>query len=104
MLILTSIPKLQSPVDHILRIDKLAHTFVYLVFAWLFLKMYEEDQFRIAMKKLLMLAAVVPLLDELHQIPIPGRSFSVWDIVADLIGFGIIILIFKTKIRIKNPA
>ena len=92
---LTSIPRLHSPVNDALNIDKLAHLFVYLVFAFLFVKMHKEKQY--VLKKLCFLAAVVPLFDELHQIPIPGRTFSYLDIIADISGFMIIFFYFKFR-------
>ena len=48
-------------------------------------------------KLLIKLAAIIPLTDELHQIPIRGRDFSVFDIMADLLGFLLIIWIFRNK-------
>ena len=102
ILTLTSIPKLQSPIDDSLNFDKLAHSFVYLVFAWLFMRMHGSAADRKTIRKLILLAVLVPIFDELHQIPIPGRSFSWWDILADMIGFWIIILIYAKKIRNAN--
>ena len=94
---LTSYPKLSVPSVHIVSFDKLAHAFVYLIFAWLFMLMHDQQNLARIVKRLMLLAAIIPLADELHQIPIPGRFFSVWDIVADLIGFSIIILIYRKK-------
>ncbi len=102
ILTLTSYPKLQSPLDDSLNFDKFAHVFVYLIFAWLFMKMHGNSVDNKTIKKLILLAVIVPVLDELHQIPIPGRSFSWWDILADMIGFWIIILIYKNKIKAYN--
>lgn len=97
MFTLTSIPRLSVPVETVFGLDKLAHVFLYLIFAWLFIQMHDRTDWRRATNKLLLLAAVVPLADELHQIPIPGRMFSIWDVIADLIGFAIIILIYRKK-------
>jgi VanZ family protein len=94
---LTSYPKLSVPSVHIVSFDKLAHAFVYLIFAWLFMLMHDQLNLTRVVKRLMLLAAIIPLTDELHQIPIPGRFFSIWDIVADLIGFSIIILIYRKK-------
>ena len=94
---LTSIPKLSVPTHQIVNFDKLAHAFVYLIFAWLFILMHKRTDLQQTLRKLLIIATIVPLADELHQIPIPGRMFSVWDILADLIGFLIIIIIYRKK-------
>ena len=94
---LTSIPKLQSPSEKIIGFDKIAHFGIYLVFSYLFIKMFPEKEFHKTIKKLYLLAVFVPILDELHQIPIPGREFSVYDIFADMLGFMVIILIFRFR-------
>ena len=96
---LTSIPKLQSPLDDSLNIDKLAHFIVYMIFAYLFMKMFDTKQYIQKLKKLYVLAVFIPIFDELHQIPIPGRSFSYYDILADFLGFFIVIIYFKIKLK-----
>ncbi|MDN5353715.1 MAG: VanZ like family [Candidatus Cloacimonadota bacterium] len=88
---LTSWPTLALPSHKILGIDKLAHFSVYLVLAFLMLK---KDN-SVVRKKHYFLAVIIPVLDELHQIPIPGRYFDFSDIVADLLGFAIIFLLIK---------
>ena len=96
---LTSYPKLPSPSVGIISFDKLAHLFFYFIFAWFFVKMHDPGKLRLTLRKTLILALIVPLLDELHQIPIPGREFSVWDIAADLLGFALVLLIFRIKLE-----
>ncbi|MCF7793137.1 MAG: VanZ family protein [Candidatus Cloacimonetes bacterium] len=104
ILVLTSYPKLRSPVDDSLNFDKLAHCLVYFIYAWLFVKMHGNNISSKTLKKLLLLALIIPLFDELHQIPIPGRGFSGWDILADLIGFAIVIFIFRKKISNRRSS
>ena len=58
---LTSIPKLSVPAPQIVNIDKLAHAFVYLVFAWLFILMHKQTNLQQILRTLLLKAAVVPL-------------------------------------------
>jgi len=96
---LTSIPKLQTPLDDSLNIDKLAHFSVYMIFAYLFMKMFDIKQYDQKLKLLSVLAVVIPIFDELHQIPIPGRSFSYYDILADFLGFLMVIIYFKIKLK-----
>ena len=96
---LTSIPKLQSPLDDSLNIDKLAHVIVYMIFAYLFMKMFYVEQYAQKLKLLSILAVLIPIFDELHQIPISGRSFSFFDILADFLGFLIVIIYFKIKLK-----
>jgi len=95
---LTSIPKLKSPIGDSLNFDKLAHLFVYMIFAFLFIKMFDLKMQYQKLRILIILAVTVPVFDELHQIPIPGRSFSYLDILADFMGFLIIIIYFKLKL------
>lgn len=91
---LTSIPKLQNPLsDKIWNIDKLAHMTVYMIFSFLFMLMNSHKTRRQNAKTLFILMLIIPLLDELHQWPIPGRSFSFYDILADCIGFLIVIIL-----------
>ncbi len=96
---LTSIPKLQTPINDTLNIDKLAHFTVYMIFAYLFMKMFSQDQYIQKLKLLSILAVLVPIFDELHQIPIPGRFFSYYDILADFLGFLTVIIYFKIKLK-----
>lgn len=97
---LTSYPKLEVPKTDIFQQDKIAHFIFYLIFAWLFVRMHGPQPDFTILKKTMLLALLVPILDELHQIPIPGRNFSIWDIVADMLGFTVVILIFYYKYRI----
>lgn len=95
---LTSYPKLSAPPTGITGFDKLAHLFFYFVFAWFFVKLHDPADLRKTLRKTLLLALFLPLLDELHQIPIPGRDFSFWDIVADLLGFALVLIIFRSHL------
>ncbi len=96
---LTSIPKLHSPVHDSLNVDKLAHLLVYMIFAFLFMKMSAKDKYPQRLKLLTLFAVIIPIFDELHQIPIPGRTFSFFDICADFLGFLSVIIYFKIKYK-----
>ena len=96
---LTSIPKLHSPVHDSLNIDKLAHLLVYMIFAYLFMKMSTKEKYSQRLKLLTLFAVIIPIFDELHQIPIPGRTFSFFDICADFLGFLSVIIYFKIKYK-----
>ena len=99
---LTSIPKLQTPINDTLSIDKLAHFTVYMIFAYLFMKMFSQDQYIQKLKLLSVLAVIIPIFDEIHQIPIPGRFFSYYDMLADFLGFLTVIIYFKIKLKRSN--
>ena len=94
---LSSIPSLSVTKSPVIGMDKIAHFTEYLVFAFLFVKMHNDA--RTGVKRLLILACIIPLLDELHQIPIPGRDFSFYDILADTWGFLVVIFVYWSRFR-----
>lgn len=86
ILFLTSFPNPNKLVESPPGADKVAHTAVYLILAVLFSGwMRRRNPVRPWWFIVLVLAAF-GVLDELHQIPIPGRFFSWWDVAADLAG------------------
>lgn len=95
---LTSYPTLHTPLDKILNIDKLYHFVAYFIFAFLFYKSQKADP-KVLSRRLTILLVIVPLFDELHQIPIPGREFSFYDIGADILGFSVVLLLLFFKQR-----
>ena len=98
ILFLASYPKLHNPIsDKIWNSDKLAHLTVYTIFSWLFIKMNQHKTKNDNLKNLVVMLFTIPILDELHQWPIPGRTFSFYDIIADSIGFLIIIISYYYK-------
>jgi VanZ family protein len=94
---LTSCPSLHTPSMPIGFADKIAHFVFYLIFALLFAQMKKHQSYEKTLKQLCILALIVPLLDELHQIPIPGRQFSIYDIFADIFGMSIVIGYYYIK-------
>ena len=96
---LTSYPKLETPDTGFTNLDKLAHFIFYFFFALFFVKMHDPERLKQTLHKTLILALIVPLIDELHQIPIPGRHFSGWDILADLLGFSLVLIIFRYRLK-----
>ena len=91
MLTLTSIPGRHLPPVGDWGIDKLVHFFEY---GLLSLLLFRYLRFRRKLKRSVtfLVGALFCLLlaaaDELHQVPIPGRSGSWRDLVADLLGIG----------------
>jgi len=100
--ILTSYPTLPPLHDKLVSIDKVGHLVVYCILAFFYMKKEQRNNISQTFKKILLLAIFLPIIDELHQIPIPGRDFSFLDILADFCGFLIIIIIFKIKARKEN--
>ncbi|MCK4694108.1 MAG: VanZ family protein, partial [Candidatus Cloacimonetes bacterium] len=66
ILTLTSIPKLKTPADELFNIDKIAHFGVYLIFAYLFIKMHLKENLIKTLRVLWILAIIIPVFDEVH--------------------------------------
>jgi len=99
---LTSYPKLTTGAPNIVGIDKAAHFVMYFVFALLFMRMRKDIDPKPQLRYLLFLSVIVPIVDELHQIPISGRSFSIWDIAADFVGFIAVFCLYRfSKKKVK---
>jgi VanZ family protein len=81
---LTSLPHLDIPVTDKIGVDKLEHLFFYGLFGFLFLK-WRGLSTR-ALGILLVMTLIIPPLDEIHQLWIPGRNCSALDMAADVIG------------------
>lgn len=94
LLTLTSYPKMSLPSNNIIGLDKVAHFIFYLILAYFLCMMNSEKPLKKNLKILLLFMLILPLLDELHQIPIPGRYFSIYDIIADALGIFVIMIIF----------
>jgi len=85
MLVLTSYPTLKLNTPSGWGLDKVAHFFVY--FFWTIL-LYLSGILKkdIAVKWIIPIGMCISLLDEIHQIPIKGRFFSIYDFIADICG------------------
>ncbi len=58
--------------------------------------------FRLTLVFTTFLALLVAVLDELHQVHIPGREASGWDVVLDAIGVGMVTFILRKKDKGKK--
>jgi len=97
----SSIPNLKSPdVPAFLPLDKVAHFVEYAVLAFLALRSVERLVRKCAVAWTFAFAAVFAVVDEYHQKFIPGRQFDVVDLVADLAGAAmalVLILIIRRR-------
>lgn len=87
IMIVSSIPYLTVPVPDRLAPDKAAHFLEYMIFSCffcLFLFYSRKSEKRIFTLTILLVAFA--LLDEFHQMFIPGRAFSWYDFGADFLG------------------
>lgn len=102
---LSSIPSLSLPISDKLSPDKIAHCLEYTAFSFLYFKFKSVGNTNIEtiIKHLWIMVAIIPILDETHQLFIPGRDFSVFDILADSIGFiSVILYLYYKKRKLLN--
>lgn len=89
----SSIPAKDIPiVVPIVGWDKLVHFVLYGTLAWLAMRGRQDG--RPAVWIILLFCVVYGASDEAHQFLVPGRTPSVWDLLADSIGAGLGILLF----------
>lgn len=104
MLTVSSIPDLKIiPHWHLTWKDKIAHFAEYGIWALLLLFMLKQEN-RITNRRrtfliVLGFGLMLAIIDELHQLFIPGRSTDVLDVVADFLGIVIMAFIFD---KIQN--
>jgi len=88
VLVATSWPSPDVTVPAPPGLDKLAHLLMYCPLGYFFYRWHFAKK-RTGWRILLLFLAgpvLFAVLDELHQVPIPGRFFSFWDIGADWLG------------------
>ena len=90
--------------------DKLLHTVGYAVLGVLALRAFHGGFERLRPEPTLYAALAVILWgisDEIHQSFVPGRDASAWDVLADVVGFLIAVLVFATltlrSARVERP-
>lgn len=70
-------------------VDKLYHTALYAPLAYLIVRALEQG-FRLCGRKLIIWGIIIAILygwsDEVHQLFVPGRYFSYWDLLANSMG------------------
>ena len=89
ILFLTSYPKITLPDIGISFEDKLGHLGIYFIFSFLLSRAFVKGDLRRlknGVGKAIFLGALFAVFDEIHQIPIPGRTGDVLDVFADIIG------------------
>lgn len=99
ILVLSVIPSIESPLPGVTFLDKVAHFGQYLVFSILYFLMRSTQQKKdsLIFKELFILSLIVPVANELIQIPIPGRTFCLLDIVANFFGFLTVLLFLRRR-------
>lgn len=99
ILTVSSIPHLQTISTHFTWVDKIAHFAEYSIWTLFFLLMLKQEK-KISNQKNLLLIVVsfgilLMIIDEGHQLFIPGRSADFLDMVADFSGLILMTFIFQ---------
>ena len=58
--------------------------------------------FRLTLAFTTFLALLIAVLDELHQVHIPGREASGWDVVLDAVGIGAIAIFYQSVVKYRK--
>ena len=88
--IVSSIPSEELPSIQVLSIDKLAHAAVYFILGWLLDTWLLRKQVQPSKRRWIFVAVLLSaLLDEYHQHLIPGRSVSIYDFFANILGLSL---------------
>jgi VanZ family protein len=93
---ISTIPSIKSPIS----IDKVAHFGIFFIFCWFSHRAFHFQKGIFWLKKQALLFAflitcVYAYLDEFHQKFVPGRSYDLYDLLADVIGAFAFIVLFK---------
>jgi VanZ family protein len=83
--------------------DILPHAVEYALLAFVLVQVFAAPRSRAALASTLLLAALLGLLDEAHQLLTPGRVFSWLDIAYDVLGAGLGLAFFLLYQRIQGP-
>lgn len=92
--VLSSQPSLAVP-SSIPQADKLIHALAYGVLGYFFSRSFAPFEV-ISIKRILLVTTLVTvcgITDEFHQLFVPGRVASIWDVLADCAGGMIVALI-----------
>ncbi len=104
VLILSTVPASAFPQTEISYMDKAFHFGEFIVLALLMTHAFKYAKVSLAENSLftLILAGGYGILMELTQLYVPGRSASIYDIMADLAGVAVGVLIAKVVLYGRN--
>jgi len=99
IIILSVIPAAELPSQNISFIDKIAHFIQYFIFSLLYYLYRKADKSSNAeiLKSLLPLSLIFSAGTELIQLFVEGRQFCYYDMIANFVGFLVIILYLIAK-------
>ena len=94
---ISSIPNLNRPDISLLKYDKLIHLLEYAIFAFLiyrsFLQLFPLRKFNYVAYFSLLFLSIFAFFDEFFQSRIPGRDSDIYDVLSDILGGFLLILI-----------
>ncbi|MEE9554569.1 MAG: VanZ family protein [candidate division Zixibacteria bacterium] len=106
IMIVSSIPDISTPGIRFTFADKIAHFIEYFILGLLTanaVRAFARKSWSIFWISAL-LAAIYGVLDEFHQLLVPGRSMEGWDMAADFLGAILASAIFVRFLQIKARA
>ncbi len=90
IMLITALPFKESPAASQYHLDKFAHAGMFLVLVFLGARTLRLTHF-------LFMGTVVAVISEIQQYFVPGRTVEIWDLLANLAGTGVGILIFYKR-------
>jgi len=103
IIIVSSIPKLQTPKIGLPALDKLAHFIEYAVFAFLIYRSFSHITRKITVNRIFLFSALFltffALLDEIHQYFVPGRYSDIYDLAMDVLGTLVALVYLRVRVR-----
>jgi len=88
----------QMPGPEFLLKDKILHTAEFFILAFLFLRVFVKEKWKMPFYFAVLFTILYGALDELHQLFVPGRVTSFVDLVFNMIG-ALLVLVFKVLER-----
>lgn len=93
---LSAIPKQEMPEMTLLRYDKLLHLAEYTIFGGLLMLAFRKQGVtKLARYYAFGVGVLYSITDEIHQLFVPGRVASVYDLIADGLGIALGIYLFN---------
>ena len=106
IIIISSIPNLKQPQLRFLAFDKIAHFVEYSIFAVLTFRSFSNLTAKLTVNHALIMSfvflSVFAVIDEFYQRYIPGRYFDIFDILIDLLGAFLVLLILGKRLKTLN--
>jgi len=98
---LSSIPGQNLPSTGFPHADKIIHSIEYLILGFLLIRAISGSFRNISLAKIIIsviiISSLYAILDEWHQQYVPGRQCDLFDFLADLIGTGIGIVLYRMR-------